>query len=109
MEIEDMAGRSDVHFPDEARFMGYAALVMRNRIINYAHDRQAQKRGGLFIITSLENEDVNEPANVGHLSEIAFSFAEIGAMRNQPGRTVQRNWQKAQIFLHRELNAYLSA
>ena len=45
----DMAGRSDVQFPDEARFMGYAARVMRNLIINYARDRQAQKRGGLFV------------------------------------------------------------
>jgi hypothetical protein len=36
-----------------------------------------------------------------------FSFAEIGAMRNQSERTVQRNWQKARIFLHQELSADL--
>ena len=129
----DMAGRSEVQFPDEARFMGYAARVMRNLIINYARDRQAQKRGGLFVITSLESEGVKEPANEEQLSGIGealeklakvdpelaivvdlkffcgFSFAEIGAMRNQSERTVQRNWQKARIFLHQELNADLSA
>jgi RNA polymerase sigma factor (TIGR02999 family) len=129
----DMAGRSDVHFPDEARFMGYAARVMRNLIINYARDRQAQKRGGLFVITSLDSDGVKEPADEGQLSEIGealenlakvdpelatvvdmkffcgFSFAEIAAMRNQSERTVQRNWQKARIFLHQELNADLSA
>ena len=129
----DMAARSDVQFPDEARFMGYAARVMRNLIINYARDRQAQKRGGLFIITSLGNERVEEPADERQLSDIGealerlakvdpelaavvdmkffcgFSFAEIGAMRNQSERTVQRNWQKARIFLHQELSADLSA
>ena len=129
----DMASRSDVHFPDEARFMGYAARVMRNLIINYARDRQAQKRGGLFVITSVGNERVDEPADERQLSDIGealerlakvdpelatlvdmkffcgFSFAEIGAMRNQSERTVQRNWQKARIFLHQELSADLSA
>jgi len=129
----DMAERSDLEFPDEARFMGYAARVMRNLIINYARDRQAQKRGGLFVITSLGNERVEEPADERQLSEIGdalerlakvdqelatvvdmkffcgFSFAEIGAMRNQSERTVQRNWQKARIFLHQELRADLPA
>ena len=59
----DMAARSNVQFPDEARFMGYAARVMRNLIINYARDRRAQKRGGLFVITSLENKSVEEPVD----------------------------------------------
>ena len=128
----DMAARSDVHFPDEARFMGYAARVMRNLIINYARDRQAQKRGGLFVITSLGNERVEEPADDLQLSDIGealerlaeadpelatvvdmkffcgFSFAEIGAMRNQSERTVQRNWQKARLFLHQELSSDFS-
>ena len=128
----DMASRSDVRFPDEARFMGYAARVMRNLIINYARDRRAQKRGGLFVITFLGNEGVEEPVDGQQLSDIGealeklakvdpelaevvdlkffcgFSFAEIGAMRNQSERTVQRNWQKARIFLHQELSADLS-
>jgi len=129
----NMAARSDVQFPDEARFLGYAARVMRNLIINYARDRQAQKRGGLFVITSLGSERVEEPVDERKLSEIGealerlaqvdpelaavvdmkffcgFSFAEIGAIRNQSERTVQRNWQKARIFLHQELSADLSA
>jgi RNA polymerase sigma factor (TIGR02999 family) len=129
----DMAGRSDVRFPDEARFIVYAARVMRNLIINYVRDRRAQKRGGMFVITSLRNEGVEEPVDEQQLSDIGealdrlakvdpelaavvdmkffcgFSFAEIGAMRNQSERTVQRNWQKARIFLHQELSTDLSA
>ena len=37
-----------------------------------------------------------------------FSFAEIAAMRNLSERTVQRYWEKARIYLHRELRTDLS-
>src|SRR5215467_6997800 len=50
----DMAGRSGADFPDEVRFMGYAARVMRGLIIDHARTRHAQKRGGLFELTSLD-------------------------------------------------------
>lgn len=127
----DMASRRDVHFPDEARFMGYAARVMRNLIINYARDRQAQKRGGLFVITAPNGERIEEavdqrkPSEIGDALEklakvdpelatvvdmkffCGFSFAEIGAMRNQSERPVQRIWKKAHMFLHQELTADL--
>ena len=36
--------------------MGYASRVMRGVIIDYARRRQAQKRGGLFEITSLATD-----------------------------------------------------
>ncbi len=51
----DMASRDGAAFPDRARFMGYAARVMRGLIIDHARNRRAQKRGGEFEITSLEN------------------------------------------------------
>ncbi len=39
-----------------------------------------------------------------------FSFAEIAAMWDMSERTVQRDWEKARIFLHRCLSgAELSA
>lgn len=126
----DMAGRES-NFPDQARFMGYAARVMRGLIIDHARNRQAQKRGGKFEITSLENtvaaeladdvelsrvsEALDKLANVeAELAEIVdlkffcgFSFAEIGAMRKLSERTVQRKWEKARIYLHRELRTDL--
>ncbi len=126
----DMAGRES-RFPDQARFMGYAARVMRGLIIDHARNRQAQKRGGKFEITSLENtvaaeladdveltrvsEALDKLANVeAELAEIVdlkffcgFSFAEIAAMRKLSERTVQRKWEKARIYLHRELQTEL--
>jgi RNA polymerase sigma factor (TIGR02999 family) len=127
----NMAARDDADFPDRARFMGYAARVMRGLIIDHARNRQAQKRGGQFEITSLENENVGNPADERELQRISdaldelakvdrelaefvdlkffcgFSFAEIAAMRSLSERTVQRKWEKARIYLHRELRADL--
>jgi RNA polymerase sigma factor (TIGR02999 family) len=122
----DIAGRESA-FPDRARFMGYAAKVMRGLIIDYARSRQALKRGGAFEITTLVTEpgavvaDGEELARIGAaVDELAaidpplaqvvdlkffggFSFAEIGAMHGVSERTVQRQWEKARIFLHRAL------
>ena len=42
----NLADRSQVHFPDRARFLGYASRAMRGLIIDYARRRSAGKRGG---------------------------------------------------------------
>jgi RNA polymerase sigma factor (TIGR02999 family) len=126
----EMAGKESASFPDQARFMGYAARVMRGLIIDHARSRRAQKRGGQFEITSLETEIENvangpelirisealdELSKVDpSLSEIVdlkffcgFTFAEIGAMKGISERTAQRQWEKARIYLHRKIRADL--
>lgn len=125
-----MAGHDSVSFPDQARFMGYAARVMRGLIIDYARNRRAQKRGGLFEITSLGPNadsvpDDRELAQIGEaldqlaendaaLAEIVdlhffcgFTFAEVAGMKGVSERTVQRQWEKARIYLHRTIRADL--
>ncbi|HXT77779.1 MAG TPA: ECF-type sigma factor [Candidatus Eisenbacteria bacterium] len=128
-----MAGRNGISFPDRPRFMGYAARVMRGLIIDRARSKSAVKRGGQFEITSLGTEagdnlpDVRELTSVSEaldqlekiepaLAEIVdlkffcgFSFAEIAAMRGVSERTVQRQWEKARIYLHRSIRADLPA
>lgn len=124
----DIARREGASFCDEARFMSYAARVMRGLIIDHARNRQAQKRGGEFHITAIDVEHVPqvtadgaELAAIGDaLDELAavdaalaqlvdlkffcgFSFAEIAAMRHLSERTVQRDWEKARIYLHRRI------
>jgi len=129
----DMANRDGASFPDRARFMGYAARVMRGLIIDHARNRRAQKRGGQFEITSLAtdvgqgaaddreltriSEALDELAKMEpELAEIVdlkffcgFSFAEIAGMRGVSERTVQRSWEKARIYLHRSISADLSS
>jgi RNA polymerase sigma factor (TIGR02999 family) len=123
----DIARREGPVFPDRARFMGYAARVMRGLIIDYVRHRHAQRRGGQFEITTLAidvadripqeleltqiGEAIDQLAAVDSvLAEVVdlkffcgFSFAEIAAMRGVSERTVQRQWQKARIYLHRTL------
>ena len=128
----DMAEREGPAFPDRARFMGYSARVMRGLIIDHARNRQAQKRGGLFEITSLTTDVLENPVEYLELQRIGealdqlgktepslaeivdlkffcgFSFSEIAAMRAVSERTVQRNWEKARIYLHRNLRGSTS-
>ncbi len=125
----NMAARSSPLFPDEARFMGYAARVMRGLIIDHARQRCAVKRGGQFEITGLGTEPGEELADDAELTPISealdelakvdsslaeivdlkffcgFSFADIAAMRGVSERTVQRKWEQARIYLHRTLRA----
>ena len=120
----DISARDSATFPDQARFMGYAAQVMRGIIIDYVRNRRALKRGGEFEITSLEGDYFANPAEVNQLSSISdaldqlmkvepelaevvdlkffcgFTFAEIASMQRLSERTVQRRWEKARIYLH---------
>lgn len=126
----EIADRDGTSFPDRNRFMVYAARVMRGLIIDHARSRCAQKRGGQFEITSLgaDMERMADEQELGRISEVldelakaepalaeivdlkffcGFSFVEIAAMRGVSERTVQRQWEKARIYLHRSIRADL--
>jgi RNA polymerase sigma factor (TIGR02999 family) len=96
-------------------------------IIDYARRQQAQKRGGKFEITSIATDVAEAVPDAQHLTQLSdaldelesadsrlarivdlkffcgFSFAEIGGMLGLSERTVQRDWEKARIYLHRVL------
>ena len=120
----DISSRHGAVFPDEARFMAYAARVMRGLIVDHARATHAEKRGGEFELTTLRTDALEVEADPRELSAISdaldelatvdpplaeivdlrffcgFSFAEIAAMRGLSERTVQRKWEKARIYLH---------
>jgi RNA polymerase sigma factor (TIGR02999 family) len=123
----------DTAFPDRGRFIAYAARAMRGLLIDYLRSRQAQKRGGEFYITTLATdpgvavpEQTSDEGLSAALDELArvdprlaecvdlkfycgFSFADIAQMRGVSERTVQRDWDKARILLHRFLSAQADA
>jgi RNA polymerase sigma factor (TIGR02999 family) len=123
----DMAQREGPLFPDRARFMAYAARVMRTLIIDHVRNRKARKRGGGFEMTALPTDLRDAAAEATRLARLGdavdalarvdpvlaevvdlkffcgFSFTEIAAMRGLGERTVQRHWQKARLFLHEEM------
>ncbi|MET0535009.1 MAG: ECF-type sigma factor [Steroidobacter sp.] len=115
-------------FPDQARFLAYAARAMRTLVIDYARMRQAQKRGGGFEITSLPTElpesaviEIGELERLAHAIDVlaeldpplaqlvdlkffcGYSLVEIAAMRGISERTAQREWDKARLLLKRSL------
>jgi RNA polymerase sigma factor (TIGR02999 family) len=122
-----MAGGAGRSFPDRARFMAYAARVMRGVIIDHARERQAIKRGGLFEITSLSTDVAENAVDHAELSAISaaldelartdpalaelvdlrffcgFSIPEVAAMSGTSERTVHRRWEKARIYLRHYL------
>lgn len=125
----NIVGRSQVAFPDQARFLGYASRAMRGLIIDYTRHRRAKKRGWQFEITLTEEQMPAAEAsqNAQELSALSdaldelaalepglaelvdmhffcgFSFAEIASLRGVSARTVQRDWRKARLYLHQAL------
>ncbi len=125
----NVQAREGVHFPDEARFLGYASRAMRGLIIDYARRRQALKRGGAFELTSLPTEVPDDSTDLAQLEQLSdaverlgavesrlaqvvdlkyfcgFSLRDIAAIWGVSERTVQRDWEKARLFLHECLNS----
>jgi RNA polymerase sigma factor (TIGR02999 family) len=127
----DIAQREGVAFPDRARFLAYAARVMRGLIIDGLRRRQARKRGGGFEITSIDGKDVGDATpddadeierlgraldelaavepEIAHVVDLkffcGFTFNEIAQLRGTSERTVQRQWDKARIYLRHTLRA----
>jgi RNA polymerase sigma factor (TIGR02999 family) len=120
--------RQRLSFPDRGHFLAYASRAMRGLVIDYARNRQALKRGAGFEITAIPT-DVPEPANdseeLQRLSDAieqlaivnprqaqivdlkyfsGFTFGDIAAMWNISERTIQRDWEKARLFLHQVIS-----
>ena len=123
----NISQRDSAPFADRSKFMAYAARAMRGLLIDYLRNRQAQKRGGEFEITSLSTELPQPPVDaemaklsdaLDRLAEVdprlaecvdlkffcGFSFMDIAAMRAVTERTVRRDWEKARILLHQLLD-----
>lgn len=126
----DIANRPGLHFPDRARFLGYAARAMRGIVIDYARRSTAVKRGGgAFEITLTgdisaprRHSGAADPDELVRLSDAldelaglepklaelvdlhffcGLTFEEIAELRAVSARTVQRDWRKARLLLHR--------
>jgi len=114
-------------FENRAHFLAYAASAMRRLTIDYFRRSRATKRGGEFHLTGTPDDvvavpDATAPDNVeqigqaletlGHVHpELAnlvdlhffcgFALGEIAQLRGVSERTVQRDWRKARLLLHR--------
>ncbi|HUP05549.1 MAG TPA: ECF-type sigma factor [Caldimonas sp.] len=122
-----LGDREKLSFEDPAKFLAYAARAMRGLVIDRVRAQHAQKRGGHFVITSLDTEHAEQVANPEALEGIAealdelatvepglaevvdlkffcgFTLRDIANMKGVSERTVQRQWDKARLLLHRAL------
>lgn len=120
---ESLAGADGAAFPDKARFMAYAARAMRNLVIDHVRRRQADKRGGGLHFTELDTSIAEQAPDAAPLETISdaldelaqvdprlaelvdlkffcgLTFVEIAALRGVAERTVQRDWEKARLWL----------
>jgi len=121
--------REGVRFPSRGQFLAYAARAMRGLMIDHARRSRAKKRGGELRLTppwtNLAAAEAAVPAgDLGQLgaalerlsqadAELAqlvdlhffcgFSLTELAELRGVSRRTVQRDWTRARLLLHRLL------
>jgi RNA polymerase sigma factor (TIGR02999 family) len=122
-----ISARKSAVFPHPARFMAYAAQVIRGVSVDNLRARYTRKRGGGVHHTTFVGElhGVNVPdlpAQIGEaLAELAMhdaelaevielkffeglSFVEIAAMKGVSERTIKRQWRRARLYLHNALS-----
>lgn len=116
-------------FPDESRFLAYAAKAMRGVLIDRVRANHAAKRGSGVRATTLDSQhaqQVTEPSELIAIHDAleslelvdptlarvvdlrffcGFTFAEIAAVQRVAERTVQRQWDKARLFLRQALDS----
>ncbi len=114
-------------FPDQSRFLAYAARAMRGVIIDRVRSANAAKRGGGVRVSTLDAENAQDVTNHEELLEVhdalerlealdpmlarvvdlrffcGFTFGEIAAVHGLSERTVQRHWEKARLMLRHSM------
>ncbi len=124
-----LSSAEGARFENRAHFLSYAARAMRALTIDYYRRRSATKRGGEFHLTALPDDGSGDPAlptterveEIGQALETlgqvhpslanlvdlhffcGFALVEIAQLRGVSERTVQRDWRKARLLLHRLL------
>lgn len=118
----------DLKIEDRPHFLGYASRVMRSIIVDLVRQRLADRNGGGVANVTL-NTSIAESAHkrddevilvndaLEELGEIDKRLVKVVEMRYFAGlseqeiadtlglsvRTVERDWEKARLFLHRAL------
>jgi RNA polymerase sigma factor (TIGR02999 family) len=124
-----LAGRGGQSWQDRVAFCGIAANAMRQVLVDQARQRNAAKRGGgadpitltaglgsaaPSVVDVLELDQAldrlgerNERLRrvVEYLFFGGMTQEEVAAALGVSTRTVERDWLKARLFLHRELHA----
>ena len=124
-----LINQNDVTWQNRAQFFGIAAQMMRRILVSHARGREAKKRGGGIQRITLQEDlatapqrDVNLLAlddaltrletvdpDKSRMVELRFfsglSVEETAEVMGVSPRTIDRQWQTAKAWLHREINS----
>ncbi len=117
-----------IDWQDRVHFFRVASKLMRRVLIDYARQRNSQKRGGGKAVEPLTDELCISTENLSLVLEIdgllerlalksprlvqivemrffaGMSEEEIASVLNVSEKTVKRDWSKARAWLHQELS-----
>jgi len=117
----------DVDWNSRAHFIGVAAHVMRQVLVDYARARNAEQRGGGLKRVEMQDELAISPDKLDEVEQLdealkklekenprqarvvelryfgGLSVEQIGALLQIAPRSVKRDWALARIWLFREL------
>ncbi|MEM8600461.1 MAG: sigma-70 family RNA polymerase sigma factor [Bacteroidota bacterium] len=123
-----LVGGAEIDWQNRAHFFGMAALAMRRILINYAHQRRAEKRGGGQALATFNDEVVSggaradqlialdealtrlEAWNARQATVVTYRFfgglthEEVAAVLGVSVSTVRSDWRMARAWLRRELD-----
>ena len=129
-KVDGTEGAEQQAFPDRNHFLAYASRVMHTIVIDMVRARQAARHGGEFAHVTLNTAVAELPPQgddeilrvheaLAELAALDPRLAEVVEMRYFGGlleaeiaetlgvteRTVQRDWQKARLFLSMALRS----
>lgn len=123
------AHRGDRAWHDRAHFLAIAACAMRQVLVNAAHARLAEKRGGGAVGVPIDDVAVAAPVRPEHLIALDEALAQLAVLDARQARvvearvfagltaeetaevlgvsvpTVQRDWRAARAWLARALGS----
>jgi len=124
-----LVNAGELRAEDRRAFFAYASKVMRSVIVNCAHERLTQKRGGNMVSLTLSTEladglgndekavlEVHEALAVVEQADPrcaqvvemryfgGYTEAEISEALGVTERTVRRDWEKARLMLMAAMN-----
>lgn len=124
---EKLVEQDRMTWKNRAHFLGMAALSMRRILINYAHRKTAQKRGGGAVHVSFDDDVGMRPVQTAELIDLDDALKTFERLHERPARvvtlryfggltqqetaealgvsvaTVRRDWRLARAWLSREL------
>lgn len=122
-----MVPQVPAEWEDRAHFFGVAARAMRQVLVDHARKKNAQKRGGTWQRITLTGQHLAFELRIDELLALDQALDKLDALNERlrkvvelrffggmtekevaevldvSTRTVQRDWTKAKLFLHREL------